>query len=84
MMKYQYQMASDIVRDGLGIELLDEYRNVVAEVFRCDANNSLTISLFSEEMPFTEVEKLLQMARRELEQFEDGTPLPEPLQLNNQ
>jgi hypothetical protein len=76
-MTYRYQIASDIVRDGLGVELIDDHRNVVAEVFRCDANNSLTISLFAEELPFSEVEKLVQMARSELRQFEDGTPLPD-------
>jgi hypothetical protein len=76
-MTYQYQIASDIVRDGLGVELVDDYRNVVAEMFRCDANNSLTVSLFAEELPFSEVEKLVQMARGELGHFEDGTPLPD-------
>ena len=76
-MTYRYQIASDIVRDGLGVELIDDHRNVVGEVFRCDANNSLTISFFAEELPFLEVEKLVQMARGELGQFEDGTPLPD-------
>jgi hypothetical protein len=65
-MTYRYQVASDVVRDGLGVELIDDRRTVVAEVFRCDANNSLTISLFAEELPFSEVEKLVQMARSEL------------------
>lgn len=78
-MKYRYQVASDVVRDGLGLELLDDRSNVLAEVFRCDANNSLTISLFSEGLPFAEVEKLVLMARKELRSFEDGTPLPNPL-----
>jgi hypothetical protein len=68
---------ADVVRDGLGVELKDDRRKVVAEVFRCDADTSLTISLFAEELPFLEVEKLVQMARSELGQFEDGTPLPE-------
>ena len=73
---YRFQIASDVVRGGLGVELLDDAGDVVAEVFRCDANNSLTISLFAEELPFVQVEKLVQMARNELGQFEDGTPLP--------
>jgi hypothetical protein len=78
-MKYRYQVASDVVRDGLGLELIDESRNVLAEVFRCDANNSVTVSLFSEGLPFAEVEKLVLLARTELGSFEDGTPLPEKL-----
>jgi hypothetical protein len=79
-MKYRYQVASDVVRDGLGLELIDDGRNVLAEVFRCDANNSLTVSLFSEELPFVEVEKPMLMARKELAPFEDGSPLPGPLE----
>lgn len=82
MMRYRYQVASDVIRDGLGLELVDEHSNVLAEVFRCDANNSVTISLFSEGLPFAEVEKLVLMARKELGSFEDGTPLPHPLASN--
>lgn len=37
------QLASDIVRDGLGLELLDTPYRVVAEVFRCDADHTVTI-----------------------------------------
>lgn len=75
-MTYQYQVASDVVRDGLGLELVDEHGNVVAAVFRCDANNSLTVSFFAEGLPFAEIERFVKMARQELGQFEDGTPLP--------
>lgn len=78
-MRYRYQVASDVVRDGLGLELVDDRSNVLAEVFRCDADNSLTVSVFSEGLPFAEVERLVLMARRELGSFEDGTPLPDPL-----
>jgi hypothetical protein len=42
-MQYRYQFASDVIRDGMGLELTDENWNVLAEVFRCDANNSLTV-----------------------------------------
>jgi hypothetical protein len=76
MMNYRYQFASDVIRDGMGLELTDENWNVLAEVFRCDANNSLTISLFSEGLPFIEIEKLVLIARKELGSFEDGLPLP--------
>lgn len=69
------QVVSDIVRDGLGVELLsgDE---VVAEVFRCDADHSLVINTFGNDVPLIEMEKLISRARCELWQFEDGTPLP--------
>jgi len=78
-MEYRFQVASDVHRDGLGVELTDAVGNVLAEVFRCDADNSLTVSLFSEELPFAQIEALVLMAREELVAFEDGTPLPEPI-----
>jgi hypothetical protein len=31
------QIASDVIRDGLGVELLDGDGNVASDVFRCDA-----------------------------------------------
>lgn len=80
-MQYRYQFASDVIRDGMGLELTDESWNVLAEVFRCDADNSLTISLFFEGLPFTEIEKLVLMARKDLGTFEDGTQLPVRLEL---
>lgn len=75
-MAYRFQVASDVLRDGLGVELTDAEGNVLAEVFRCGADNSLTVSLFCERLPFPQVEKLVLMAREELTSFEDGTPLP--------
>ncbi|MGZ2747768.1 hypothetical protein [Burkholderia stagnalis] len=81
-MKYRIQVASDVLRDGLGIELTDADANVLAEVFRCDADNSLTISLFSEALPFAQIEELVLLAREELVSFEDGTPLPNRIARN--
>jgi hypothetical protein len=83
-MKFRYQFTSDVVRDGLGLELTDERWNPLAVVFRCDANNTLTVSLLAEGLPFTEIEKLMRMARQELGPFEDGTPLPDPLELDDE
>jgi len=79
-MRFRYQFISDIVRDGLGLELTDERGDPLAVVFRCDANKTLTVSLFAEGLPFTEIERLMQIARKELGPFEDGTPLPDPLE----
>jgi len=78
-MGYRFQVASDVIRDGLGVESLGSADNVLAEVFRCDADNSLKISLFNEGLPFPQVEKLILMVRAELGAFEDGSPLPQPL-----
>lgn len=68
-------LASDVIRDGLGLELLDASRNVVAEVFRCDADHTVTTRLFSD-VPANVIAELVERARRELDPFEDGTPLP--------
>ncbi|ADJ64956.1 hypothetical protein G5B88_17575 [Herbaspirillum seropedicae] len=77
-MEYRFQIASDVIRDGLGVELVDPIGKVLAEVFRCDADHSLTVSLFIDELPFSLIEKLVLMARTELGVFEDGSPLPKP------
>ncbi len=72
---FRKQLASDVNRDGLGVELLagDE---VVAEVFRCDADHSLIITTFDNDVPLVVIEELIAMARNRLQEFEDGTPLP--------
>lgn len=69
------QIASDIVRDGLGVELLHGGK-VVAEVFRCDADHTLTITTFDNCLPLVAIEELIAVARVELGTFEDGKPLP--------
>ena len=38
------QLAADVARDGIGLELLDSDRDVVAEVFRSDAKRCWTIA----------------------------------------
>jgi hypothetical protein len=78
-MAYRYQVASDVIRDGLGVELIEADGNVVAEVFRCDADNSLTVTLYAEAVPFAHIEKLVGMVRKNLGEFEDGTRLPNPI-----
>lgn len=81
-MKFRYQFAADIVRDGMSLELTDERWNVLAKVFRCDADHTLTVFVFAEGLPFTEIERLVLRARKELGPFEDGTPLPDQLELD--
>ena len=72
---WRIQMFSDLVRDGLAIELVDPGGVVQAEVFRGDSDHTLTVSVFSA-IPFTIVERLIAEARDRLGNFEDGTPLP--------
>ena len=72
---FHKQVASDVVRDGLGMELLANGQ-VVAEVFRCDADHSLIITTFNHAVPLVAIEELIAAARDRLHEFEDGKPLP--------
>ena len=73
---WKMQLASDVVRDGLGLELLGDADCVAAEVFRCDADHTVTIRLFESGIPEDVLEELVLRARERLDPFEDGTPLP--------
>ncbi len=73
-MSLSFQVVSDVVRDGLGLELLDENNRILAEVFRHDASHKLTVTCFEQNIEFTWLELLLSRARNELNPFEDGTP----------
>jgi hypothetical protein len=73
--EWRTQLASDIVRDGLGVELIDVDDRVIAEVFRCDTDHSVTVAVF-EHLPLIVMEQFLETARRQLGEFEDGSPLP--------
>ncbi len=75
MPHFKYQIASDIVRDGLGLELLNAEGDVVAEVFRCDKDHTVIVSTFGNDLPASEIEALIAKAKTELDPFEDGTPL---------
>ncbi len=73
--EWRTQLASDIIRDGLGVELVARNDEVVAEVFRCDANHTVSVSLFVEALPLQAMEILLAQAKERLDPFEDGVPL---------
>jgi hypothetical protein len=72
---FRTQIASDIVRDGLGVELINADERVVAEVFRCDADHTVSVRTF-EDVPLHIIEWLLTVSRNRLGEFEDGMPLP--------
>ena len=72
---WRTQVASDIVRDGLGVELLDREGQVVAEIFRCDADHTVFFAQFVETIPLHAIEALIARAKDRLDPFEDGTPL---------
>ena len=71
------QLASDVIRDGLRFELVNEHDRVAAEVFRCDADHSVTVNVFENSLPEDVLDEFIEHARRRLGDFEDGTSLPE-------
>jgi len=75
MNEWTTQVASDVQRDGLGLELIRRGR-VVAAVFRCDAGHSISVTCFEDGVPLPVFEWFLCRAREELGRSEDGTALP--------
>ena len=73
---YHIKVASDIVQDGLGVELWDNCDYGVAEVFRCDANKTISLRTFDHDVPLCIIETLIKFSRERLEPFEDGSSLP--------
>jgi hypothetical protein len=76
---WSLQLASDVIRDGLGVELLDATRAIRAEVFRCDADHTVTVTHYGdgEPAPPEVVDWYYAEAARRLDAFEDGSPLPD-------
>jgi len=72
---YATQVASDIDRDGVGVELLSETGEVVAEVFRSDRDHTAVVNTFSFDVPLRALELLLAQANARLNPFEDGSGL---------
>jgi hypothetical protein len=72
---WKVQLASDVVRDGLGLELLGEPHRVAAEVFRCDADHTVTIRVYEDDIPDDVLRELVERAPERLDPFEDGTAL---------
>jgi hypothetical protein len=68
-----------VIRDGLGVELLDVQRRIRAEVFRCDADHTVTVTHYDggEQLPQEIVDWYYAEAARRLGAFEDGCPLPD-------
>jgi hypothetical protein len=70
----KFQTASDIVRDGIGVELVDENGNVLAEVFRSDREHTVVVATFKD-VPLEDIEELLRFAHGRLDPFDDGSSL---------
>ena len=78
-MPARFQVASDVIRDGLGLELIAEDNRVLAEVFRHDLSHRLTVTCYEQDIDLSLLETLITRARQELEPFEDGTSLSQAI-----
>jgi hypothetical protein len=74
--EWRTQVASDIQRDGLGLELVDSAGQVSAEVFRCDRDHTVTVTVYDSAVDADTVLWLRREAVNRLGTFEDGSPLP--------
>jgi hypothetical protein len=74
---YRTQIASDIVRDGLGGELLDVNDEILAEVFRSDSSHTVAVTCWSDSVADSTLHWLIEYAEVTLAAFEDGMPLPD-------
>jgi hypothetical protein len=74
------RLAADVGRDGLGLELLDAKRVVRAEVFKCDADNTVTVSHYDHRgsVPPDVLNSFYAEAAVRLGTFKDGPALPPP------
>lgn len=59
-------MASDLVRDGMALELLDAFGEVVADVFYSDATGEMSFSAYRHDLPLEVVECLIASAKQRL------------------
>jgi hypothetical protein len=69
------QLASNVIEDGLGLELLNSAGDVVADVFRSDRERSVDLKIWDRSVPDQSVRELASEALLLLDPFEDGTPL---------
>jgi hypothetical protein len=67
------QLASDLDRDGMGLELLAPDGKVVAEIFRSDSEHFLTVETFETAIPASIFNQFYRDALARLDPFEDGT-----------
>jgi hypothetical protein len=74
--EWRTQLASDVDRDGLGLELLDSSGAVCAEVFRCDRDHTVLVTTFVPLLPSEALAWLCTQAAARLDPFEDGSALP--------
>ncbi len=69
---WKTQLASDVDRDGMGLELLDPAGGVVAEIFRSDRDKTVIVTTFNNDLPVEIFDLFYREALTRLDPFEDG------------
>ena len=68
--EYEFVVASDVIRDGLGMEAWrtegDDRVQVVLEAFRSDITGEITFSAYEEDLPFALIDRFVAAARERL------------------
>lgn len=72
--QYSLTMASNVVRDGVALELEEVGRpSNFAEVFFHDESGEMTISTFGKDFPLPVIEELIALAKTRLPPLADPT-----------
>ncbi|UWR96381.1 hypothetical protein [Phaeobacter inhibens] len=71
------QVASDVENDSLILEVLSEDGECLVIVERLDSDRKLRFQVFTEFLDAACVQEILEIAKKELQAFEDGTALSE-------
>jgi hypothetical protein len=69
--EYYFQIASDVVRDGIGIELWEVSNNddiYLAEIFRNDEKKRIEFTAEVKDLPIRLIEKLMELFKSEIPQ----------------
>ncbi|MEP3056418.1 hypothetical protein [Ascidiaceihabitans sp.] len=77
MMKLDWQIAGDIHRNTMSLEVWDEDQKHIADVIRYDDTNHLKINTYGNEIDLGVLKTVMELALEHLGAFEDGTPLTE-------
>jgi hypothetical protein len=61
-MKHTIQFASDVIRDGMGVELIDSDHQVLAELFRSDVTGEFHLTTFENEISAADIRMMFDAA----------------------
>ena len=66
--EYAYVVGSDVIRDGMYVEVGDgpDGANAILEIFYSDASHKMTVTLYRPDVPLEVVEWAISIARERL------------------